>query len=176
MAKAKITIVYRQLLDASSTGDFAKKLLLFSYAEFKLKSQAYNTERQFDRFSQMKSADGRANSLHYKCGFAISGLVDGLQRIIPGCTGTFGEPVNFETYRFELIESSLQDPQLHQVAIYYTSPLLLLYEVMADTLLLSTPANQNEMPAETFLLQLSPELSISSYRPLTAQNLAGHAV
>ncbi len=66
-----------------------------SYDEFLLKSQAYNTESKFKTFSEMKKAEGRANSLQYKSGFGAFALIESLNNIIPGLQVTLGKPLHF---------------------------------------------------------------------------------
>jgi hypothetical protein len=42
-------------------------------------------------FAALKAKDGRANSLHYKAGFAIGGIVERLQNKIPFFTRCIGK-------------------------------------------------------------------------------------
>jgi hypothetical protein len=170
MAKALLTIAYRQTLDASSQGDFEKGILYFSYEEFKLKSQAYNPEGRWNTFSELKAADGRANSLHYKTGFAVTGLIQTLHNKIPVLKDTLGRQLVFETHQFELIESALDNKLLHQVAIHYFTPVLKLHAIIGEHLLLSYTDQDDKIPADTFLLVMQPGLSISNYQELSANS------
>src|SRR5450432_793477 len=119
MQKAIIQLTYRQIIDGSSQTDFEKKVLHFSYEEYKMKSQAYNTDGTIATFTALKEKDGRANSLHYKSGFAIGDLVGGLKNKIPFLQDALGQPVEFDTYKFELIESDITNRLTHKVAIHY---------------------------------------------------------
>ena len=83
MNTALVTLSYKQVIDASMHGWFERSVIDSSYEEFLLKSQAYNPEKKFKTFTEMKTNDGRANSLHYKCGFPVIPFVD-----IPGRVGT----------------------------------------------------------------------------------------
>src|SRR4051794_8886205 len=105
MSKALIKIAYRQVMDASTQNNFEKNVLQFSYEEFKMKLQVYNPEGKFRTFSELKANDGRANSLHYKSGFAVIGFIDTLNKQIPYLTDTMGQTVLFNSYKFEVIES-----------------------------------------------------------------------
>ncbi len=138
MKTAIIKIAFRQIIDASGTTDFEQKVLSVSYDEFLLKSQAYNIESKFKTFSEMKRADGRANSLHYKSGFGASALVESLNNIIPGLQDTLGKPIHFETYQFEIIESDITDINLHKVAIIYFTSSLTLFDNFGNHLILAT--------------------------------------
>ena len=74
MSKATIKLAYRQVIDASSKSSFEKNVFNASYSEFLIKSQAYNLERKYKTFSEMKAALERTNSLHYNSGFVIDYL------------------------------------------------------------------------------------------------------
>ncbi|MEO5890966.1 MAG: hypothetical protein ABIQ31_11975 [Ferruginibacter sp.] len=169
MQKAIIQLTYRQVIDATSNSIFEKRVLHYSYEEYKMKSQAYNMDGNIATFTALKEKDGRANSLHYKSGFAIGGLIDGLKNNMPFLKDMLGQNVGFDTYKFELIESDITNMLLHKVAIHYITGWLTLYEIIGDTLLLS---KENDLeasvhkPVETFMLKMQPGLSITSYQDI----------
>src|SRR5438876_9251225 len=105
MAKALIKIAYRQVIDASSTGSFEKKIFHDSYAEFLLKIQAYNPGKKFSKFSEIVANDGRANSLHYKCSFAVLHHIEELKNKIPGLQDNAGRmTIPFAGPEFKVLE------------------------------------------------------------------------
>lgn len=132
-----IHFTYRHVIDASRTSAFEKAAWQLSYEEFKLKAQAYNPESKWDSFTQLKAADGRAHSLHYKTGFAISGWMNALQQRNPFLRDTLDQPVPFDHYAVELIESSLSDPAQHRLAIRFISGPMQLHHVVGNVLVLS---------------------------------------
>lgn len=167
MQKAFVKIAYRQVMDASTQHSFEKNVLQFSYEEFKLKSQVYNPGCRYKTFSELKAHDGRANSLHYKSGFAVIGFIDALNKQIPYLYDTLGQPVLFNTYKFEVIESDISNKLLHKVAITYYSDTLVLLEIIGDCILLA-PADklmeaENET-VETFMIKMQDGFSISHYK------------
>lgn len=171
MSKSLIKISYRQVIDAASTGNLERNILTVSYNEFLLKSQAYNPDSKYKTFTEMKAADGRANSLHYKCGFAVGNFINSLNNTIPGLKDTLGKNLLFETHQFEVIESDITDKSKHTIAIVYFTATLTLYEKFGDFLLLAygdmvSEKNKEETP--TYLLQVQPCFSICSYKPFTA--------
>src|SRR5438876_972513 len=116
MAKALIKIAYRQVIDASSTGSFEKKIFNDSYAEFLMKIQAYNPGKKFTTFSETVASDGRANSLHYKTSFAVLHHIETLQNKIPGLEVEAGRiKIPFSIPEFKVLESSIIDKRLHSV-------------------------------------------------------------
>lgn len=167
MPMSQLTLVYRQVIDASTEGTFAKHVHQLSYDEFKMKSQAYNPDRKFTTFTALKANDGRANSLHYKCSFPVAGLVEGLKWEIPNLKDSLGKPLSFGSWQFEVIESDIDDPSKHSVAISYITPLYNLFEIIGTQLLLSKNLEQTEHDGiSTFMISIQPGLSIASYKEL----------
>jgi hypothetical protein len=154
-----IHLTCRHVIDASHAIAFEKAVWQLSYEEFKLKAQAYNPEGKWDRFTQLKTADGRANSLHYKTGFAISGWMNTLQQRNPFLRDTLDQPVPFDHYAFELIESSLSDAAQHRVAIRFISGPLQLHHAIGNVLVLSEAKQDSEVYA-CFNLVWQPNLAI----------------
>jgi hypothetical protein len=166
MCKAKIRLVYRQVIDESSQSGFEKAIFHASYQEFLLKSQAYNPEAKFKTFSKMKANDGRANSLHYKLSFAVVHFIAQLNNKIPLLKDNLGNKMSFETARFELIESHIDDIALHKVAINYEVAVLNLVELFAEYMLLSHNDATDGEPLETFVLRMQPDLAITCYQDI----------
>jgi hypothetical protein len=169
MPKALIKIAYKQVIDAASQSIFEKDILHFSFEEYKMKQQAYNTDSSITRFTALKAKDGRANSLHYKSGFAVAGIIDSLKNSITVLQDGAEQNFTFDTYRFEVIESDITNELLHMVAIHYISATLTLYEIIGDYLLLAkgdkTIENSPE-PAEVFMVKVQPGMTIVNYKEI----------
>ena len=159
MTKAIIKLTYKQVIDASSTGDFEKNVLFASYQEFLLKSHAYNPGDKLKTFSEMKNNDGRANLLHYKLSFVIGYFIETLKNKIPALTDTLGNSITFEVPKFELIESDVTTMAAHKVAINYITTELTLLNTIGEYLVLS--AGNGE---ETFTIKMQDGLAITSYQ------------
>ena len=166
MSKAKIKVVYRQLIDESCQSAFEKAIFQASYDEFLLKSQAYNSEGKFKTFSKIKANDGRANSLHYKLSFSVGHFIAQLNNKMPVIKDNRGNKIAFEVANFELIESHIEDISLHKVAINYETGLLSLIEIMGEYLLLTSDNLPEHGPIDTFVLRMQPDLSIISYEEM----------
>jgi hypothetical protein len=166
MAKALIKFAYRQVIDANATGGFEQSVFNATYQEFLLKSQAYNMERQYDTFSDMKKNDGRANSLHYKLSFAALHLLHSLNGRIPGLRDNAGKNILFETPKFELIESSVADRSAHTLAINYCTGVYTLMSIAGDYMILAEGDVSDREMADTFTLKMQPELSVVFYKEL----------
>lgn len=162
MCKAKIKLVYKQVIDETSQSGFEKAIFHASYQEFLLKSQAYNRDGKLKTFSKIKANDGRTNSLHYKLSFAVGHFIAQLENKIPVIKDNLGNKIAFDVAAFELIESHTEDISLHKVAINYHTGALNLVEAFGEYLLLTKDETENEA-VETFVIKLQPDLSITSY-------------
>jgi len=171
MYKAKIKLVYRQVIDESSESAFEKAIFKASYQEFLLKSQAYNMDGRIKTFSKLKENDGRANSLHYKLSFSVLHFIAQLNNKIPVIKDNLGNKLTFETARFELIESHTEDISLHKVAIHYETPHFMLIDFMGEYLLLTADDHGENKAADTFVVRMQPDLSILSYQEVPHQQL-----
>ncbi|MDB5157851.1 MAG: hypothetical protein JWR50_2558 [Mucilaginibacter sp.] len=163
MGRALIKLVYKQLINASSTGMFERDVFKATYNEFKLKSQTYNMEGKFKTFTELKANDGRANSLHYKISFAAAYFIEGLNNRIPELVDNLGDAIAFDVAKFELIQSDLTDSKAHNLAINYSTDILTLCDIVGEYLILAKGDVGLTEPAETFVLKLQPNLSISEF-------------
>src|SRR4051794_8810112 len=169
MQKGLIKLAYRQIIDSGSKGNFEKDILKISYEEFFMKSQAYNQEKKFKTFKEMVANDGKANSLHYKSGFAIGNLVEQLNQKILDLQDALGKSLNFEMHKFEIIDSDITNPAVHKVAITYSTGILTYFGNISEYLLLSDGDKLNQSstePVETFILKMREGLSITNYQPV----------
>jgi hypothetical protein len=172
MNKALIKLAYKQVIDSSSTGDFERNVFNATYQEFLLKSQAYNLERKFKTFSELKANDGRANSLHYKLSFAIGNFINRLNNKIPVLTDNAGNSLAFDVPKFELMESDITDKSKHQVAINYCTGTLTLLDIIGEYMILAIGDVANDDNAESFTLKMQPGLSVIFYKELINQHMA----
>jgi hypothetical protein len=107
----------------------------------------------------MVAQQPKANSLHYKTGFAIGLYIQALGNLVPDTWDMPGNmQLSFEQHQFKIIASDIQNPQAHKVAILYYTAALLLHEVIGDYLLLGF----NDTTA-TFMLKLNGDIAICSY-------------
>lgn len=161
---ALIKLAYKQIIDASAQGTFERNVFHASYQEFLLKMQAYNPDRKFKTFTELKTNDGRANSLHYKLSFAVGHFIETLNGRIPDLKDNLGNPLKFEIPQFELIESDIDDRTKHKIAIIYTTGTLSLVNQLADFMILADGDTADKTTVDTFILKMQPNLSIISYQ------------
>jgi hypothetical protein len=156
-----IQLSFRQIISSSDAGEFENAIRRASYDEFLLKSQAYNQENKFARFTEMIVADGRANSLHYKSGFVIEPWILRYRYQIPHLKDHGGKSIPFINYRFELIESSLSDFEQHKVAIHYQTNSYAWLATLGSAIVLSPVNCKQDEEGFVSCFTLSVGLSLS---------------
>jgi len=167
MIRGLIKLAYRQKIDVGNKGNFEKRVLSISYEEFLMKSQAYNPEQKFRTFKEIVLNDERANSLHYKTGFAINNLVQALNKKIPELQDTLGKSLDFEMHKFEIIESDIANPAAHKIAITYITGVLTFLDNVGEYMLLAEGDKSDQTssePVDTFMLKIQNNLSVISYK------------
>lgn len=140
MELQNVKLIYRHVIAANAANELERTIWQVTYNEFKLRCQAYNPDNRFELFSEMVAANGKANSLHYKIGFPATPFISQFKNIIPGETGTLGEPIPFEFAETTLLESGVKNEMQHVIALTYTTRALSLVRSFGDVLLLA-PAN-----------------------------------
>lgn len=116
-------------------------------------------------------SDGRANSLHYKCGFVVKPYIDLYNFVIPRLEDNAGIPVMFDIFELYLFESDIFAQRLHNISITYHSRPLILHRSLDEYLLLSYVDEKGdshvitEESKNTLLLKIVSGLSFRSYTP-----------
>jgi hypothetical protein len=166
MAKGTIRLCYRKIIDASSQKIWDKYVFESSYAEFLMQSQLYNQVKKYNSFAELLINVPGSEKLHFLVSAAIGGYMQQLNGIVPDILDSLGKHfLSFSNYRFEIINSDIQNKAAHQVAINFFSEPLVWHDTIDNYLLISTlGAEKNEDGVLTHLVQLQPFLSIYSIK------------
>lgn len=171
MNKSLIQLAYKQIIHAESSGKFEKNVFQDSYSEFLMQAQAYNPENKFKTFQELVENNPKANSLHYKVGFAVGLYIKALNNQIPGLTDSLGaERLRFASYSFEIIASDITNKSNHKVGITYRTDVLTWYGKIGKYLLLATGNKLKDVSVdsiETFMLKMRKNLSIVSLKEVS---------
>jgi len=163
MMTTTIKFAYRQIIDASSPSDFERNVFNDTYAELLIQANVYNRERRFNTVDEMIAANPKANSLHYKVGFAIGLYVNEFKKKIPGLTDTLGNPVSFDIFKTEIVHSDLSNKSLHKMALTYISSPHRLMASFGNYLVLAIgdETKDEQMGGlSTFTLSVQPNIAI----------------
>jgi len=177
MPTALIKLAWQQIIDASSSTPFEQQVFHATYQEFRIQQQSFSKGLDLYTWSAIKEKFPKSNpTLPFKVSFAIAGLVQTLDKKIPGLTDTLNiKPIHFAGHYFQLLESDSRDISAHKVSIIYLTDVLTCFGSFGDKLLLALgdtassdgPAStKGGQPAPTFMLKLEDRLSIISYEEL----------
>ncbi|GAB4036442.1 hypothetical protein [Spirosoma gilvum] len=171
MAKGIIRLCYRKIIDASSQKPWDKFVFDDTYQEFFMQAQYVNQEGKYSTFQELLDNVPNADRLHHLTSAAAVGYIRQLNQLIPDVANQAGKLcLPFSQFRFEIIQSHVQNKDAHRVAIYfYSEPLTWIDTV--DNLLLIAYGDQQEAlqdgkEIETDMIRLQPYLSISSFQPV----------
>lgn len=165
MSKKVITLCYRKIIDAGNTSPWDKFVYEDSFAEFKMQAQFYNQEQQFTTFAEMLLNVPDAEKLHFLVSAAITGYLRQLNGIVPDILDNLGRRfLTFENFKFEIINSDINDPEKHKVAVNFFSKPLIWHYTIGNLLLVSQFKEIGEDETFTNLFELQPFVSIHSIK------------
>lgn len=164
----RVILCYRKLLDAQSARPWDQLVFADSYRELRLQAQFFNPEGRHRTFGELLHHVPAAERLHGLVSGAVVGYLRQLNGLVPDLADNLGRRfLKFENFRFEIINSDLQDQSQHRVAInFFTDPLYWHEPALGPFLLLSA-APPDEITGEqlTHLLQLQPFVAIHALLP-----------
>ncbi|GHM98660.1 hypothetical protein WSM22_01500 [Cytophagales bacterium WSM2-2] len=164
MDKVIVKLGYKQLVDRSAKSGFEQNVFNDTYSELLMHAPVYNREKKFTTVAEMIEANPKANSLHYKVGFAIGLYVKELGNKIPGLQDNLGNAASFEICKTEIVYSDLTDKSKHVMALTYVTSPLWLFRSFGEYLVVAFDHGEPSEEAETFTIRLQPNLSIVSYK------------
>jgi len=165
MPKKVIVLCYRKIIDAMDNNPWSKFVHEDSFAEFKMQSQFYNQEQQFTSFAEILLHVPDAEKLHFLVSAAITGYLRQLNGIIPDVLDNLGRRfLTFEHFKFEIINSDINQLDKHKIAINFFSKPLIWHDTIGDQLLVSQYKETTEEEVFTNLFTIQPFVSIHSIK------------
>ncbi len=169
MVNGIIRLSYRKIIDVLSQKAWDKFVFDDTYMEFYMQAQFYNQEQKYTTFQELLDNVPNAEQLNYLTSTAAIGYIKQLNKIIPEIVNASGKLcLPFTQFKFEIIQSHVQDKNAHRVAIlFYSDPLTWIDTI--DNQLLITYGDQREAlrngnEVDTDLITLQPYLSIASFQ------------
>lgn len=165
MPKNVITLCYRKIIDATSNNHWDKYVHEDSFTEFKMQSQLYNAEQKYETFAELMLNVEGAEKLHFLVSAAITGYLRQLNGIIPDILDNLGRRfLTFEHFKFEIINSDINDISKHKIAINFFSKPLLWHNTIGNMLLVSQHSESIAEETFTNLFQIQPFVSIHAIK------------
>ena len=131
-----------------------------------MQAQFYNQQKKYNTFAELIQNVPGAEKLHFLVSTAMVGYLQQLKGIVPDVLNNIGKHfLQFENYRFELINSDIKNRAAHQVAINFFSEPLQWHDTVANYLLVSSLNSEKKADGIlTEMVQLQPFLSIYSLK------------
>ncbi len=170
MKNRTIQLCYRKVIDATSVKPWDKLVFEASYTEFRMQVQLFDPERKYRRFADVLRQVKGADQLHFLVSAAVMGYVVQLNDVVPDVVNALGKQfLRFQHFRFEIINSDVQDSTKHQVAINFYSEPLIWHDTINGQLVVSREQVEEDgaYPIEQFPLQ--PFLAIHFLKYSTLQ-------
>ncbi|MFD2935044.1 hypothetical protein [Spirosoma flavum] len=167
MSKGIICLCYRKIIDVSSQKAWDKFVFDDTYMEFFMQAQYYNQEAKYSTFQELVDNVPNADKLHYLTSTAAIGYIRQLNKIIPDIANVSGKLcLPFTQFKFEIIQSHVQNKDAHKVAILFYSEPITWIDTIDNQLLIAygdqREALQDGKEVDTDMVVLQPYLSISS--------------
>ncbi len=159
-----IRLCYRKIISNTNQNNWDKLVWESTYAELQMQRQLYDQQNTNPRFADLLFHHPRAENLHYLVSTSVVGYIKQLNNIIPDIQDNLGRSVlNFNQYKFEIINSNSLQKNEHSVAINFFSNPLILQQTMGNHFIVSTPlaVNDDEGFTPTFTFQWQLFLSIA---------------
>ncbi|KIA95333.1 hypothetical protein OC25_05625 [Pedobacter kyungheensis] len=159
MALAHINLSVKQYFNFMCHTDFERRIFHDSYREFQKKSKIFSQNQQVHTFSQMLQINEKAGSLHQKLQYAVMPSIANLEQKMPVLGDLDGNALKFDWAELNIVSSDLLNKGAHVVSITYTSPKLVLHEIIGDLLVLSycKPGSKGE----TLMVKITENLMVN---------------
>lgn len=162
-----IRLCYRKIIDAESRKAWDKAVFDDTHMEFYMQAQRMDPDGKYPTFQELSEHIPRADQLHYLTSTAAMGYIQQLGDVIPDIANAYGKLcLPFKNFRFEIIQSHIENKSHHRVAIWFYSEPLIWLETVGERLLVSyqtTDDVSNGKELETDMILLIPFLSISHF-------------
>lgn len=160
-----IRFCYRKIIDATSVKAWERLVYEDSYTEFKMQAQRFNEENKYHTFGEIVQHNPSAEQLHFLVSGAVVPYIQHLEEKVPDVLNVLGKHfLAFKNFRFEIINSHMDDHTKHRVAINFYSEPVVWIDTVGDKMIIST---NNEATGEEWLTEtmvLSPFLSVCSVK------------
>jgi hypothetical protein len=136
--------------------------------EYKMQAANYNATNKKTLFTDIIKENPAAEKLHYSVSTAAIGYIRQLNDVIPGLLNAHGKIIiPFKNFKFNIIQSDMNDRALHKVAIIFISEPLTLVDVFNNHYLVAIGDKQQELlegkEVETEMIPHKEQLSIYSF-------------
>ena len=159
MALAYINFRAKQYFNFMCNTEFERRIFHDTYREFQKKSKSYSLNQHLNTFSQMLEANEKAKGLHQKLHYSVMKTIDALENKMPVLQDIENKSILFSLAELHICSSDLLNKAVHVVSLTYTSPRLVLHELVGDLMVLSYDVKGNFN--ETFIVKMTDALVVN---------------
>jgi len=159
MALAYINLRAKQYFNFMCNTDFERRIFHDTYREFQKKSKPYSLNQRLNTFLQMKQVNKKAKGLHEKLHYSVMNTIDALENKMPVLKDMENKSILFALAELHICSSDLLNKAGHVVSLTYTSPRLVLHELVGDLMVLSYDVKGDFN--ETFIVKMTNDLVVN---------------
>jgi hypothetical protein len=176
MTKGIIRICYNKTIDSTPSSLWEKYVFEDTYKEFIMQAQQFDQQRKYKTFQEILKNVPHAEQMHYLVSTAAIGYIRQLNERVPNVVNTQGNLcLPFKNFKFEIIQSHIENKNLHRIAIYFYSEPLVWVDTIDQYLVVAMAEKLNDLnegkEVETETFALRPNLSISSFQKINFSTL-----
>ena len=169
MYKGLVRLCYRKVIDSASEKIWDRQVFEDTYREFFMQAQYFNQKNEYYTYTELVAGVAGAGQLNYLVSTAAIGYLKLLNERMPDVVDNLGALcVPFKNFKFEIIESHVENKEQHQVEIRFYSEPLTWIDSVGDLLLFAEGDVRNALnvgeEVPTYLLPLVQNLSIFSIK------------
>lgn len=162
MALAYINLRTKQYFNFMCRTEFERRIFHDTYCEFQKRSKPFNLNQRLNTFSQMIEVNESASRLHQRLQYSVMNTIDALENKIPVLQDMENTSILFALAELHIITSDLLNKAGHVVSLTYTSPRLVLHELVGDLLVLSYDIKG--LFNEIFIVKMTDDLVVNYER------------
>jgi hypothetical protein len=165
MNSRTIRLCYRKIIDTGAVRPWEKLVFEDSYQEFKMQFQYFNQQKKYHSFAEMAQEVQAAAKLQFLVSASVTGYIQQLHERIPDILNILGKHfLTFKNFRFEIVNSDVNDISKHRIAINFYSEPLEWYDTIDNYLLVADKSQAGGEEVHTHLFQLKPFLTIHTLK------------
>lgn len=166
-----VRFAYAKTIAADSQGAWEKAVFLNTHREFFMQAQQFDLAGDHQTFSEILSANPKAEAIHYLVSTSVAGYLKELGGLIPDVYSEGRKLcLRFKKYRFEVLQSHKLNTAMHRVMITFYSEGFLCLGVIGDRMVLTEMENHKSYrkgeEVETFTLSFISGLSVANIQSL----------
>lgn len=166
--KGIIKLSYYKIIDFESVQTWDKNVFESTYLEFFMQAQQFDLSGKHLTFQEILNNNPRAEQMHYLVSTAAMGFLKEL-KYIPDVVNAVGKLcLPFQNFKFEIVQSHIQQKAAHQVAITFYSDPLTWIDTIGNQILIAygdqSATIKTGKDIETDLIPMQNRLSIASFQ------------